>query len=241
MSKITCSNIEVTYVLKKKKLVEALKGLSISFNSSMVNVIFGENGCGKTTLFNCITGLIDYAGDIYFDEVNADNLTIRDRRISYVRQDLALNPKQTVFDNIAFPLQVRKLKPEEIVDKVYKVLAKLKISYLMNCLPKQISLGQQQKVLIAKILVTEPKVIILDEAFSNIDNESTKELQKYIKEYAIDNDAIVILASHDIDNALEFGDYFYLVNNEQVLLEGDRKHISKTRLEELFKKDEEES
>ena len=236
MSEILCKNIKVTYVLKHNNFVDGLDGLSICFNDNRVNVIFGENGCGKTTLFNCIIGLLGYDGEITFDGVDANSLDVVERKISYVPQSLNLLPKFTVFDNIALPLKNLKFKPQEILKRVYPMLEKFQIQHLINCLPNQISIGQQQKVCIAKALISEPRIIILDEAFSNIDPVNRRFIQKIIKEYVKETKCNVIYVTHDIPDAQFFGDYFFVINNREVLYESSKKKLAIHKLEKLVVK-----
>ncbi|MCQ2741987.1 MAG: ABC transporter ATP-binding protein [Bacilli bacterium] len=226
MAELTCKNIKITYIQKNKQFIDGLDGLSINFCSGGVTVIFGENGCGKTTLFNCITGLLAYDGEILFDGVNADELSIKERNIAYVQQNLSLFPKKTIFDNIAFPLKSQKLSPEEIVSKIYKVLRIFRISHLMNCLPSQISIGQLQKVCLAKAIVTEPKVLILDEAFSNLDPVTTESIQTIIKQYAKEKDIIVLYVTHSIKEGLIFGDYFKVMTKRGLTYDGTKENTT---------------
>ena len=237
---LDCKNIVVTYVLKKKQYVEALKGLSISFESGKVNIIFGENGCGKTTLFNCITGFIGYDGEISLDGDNINKLSVKDRKISYVQQNLILYPKLNVFDNLAFPLKQAKLKPEDITRQIYEILEDFKLTHIMNCLPNQISIGQFQKVLLAKALITKPKILILDEAFSNIDVANKRFIQEKVQEYSKNNDCIVIAVEHDFADASYYGDHFILLDNEKVIFECDKDNKSLNKLSELVMKHEKE-
>lgn len=240
MNQISCEDIKVTYILKKKELVDGLNGLSITFNSGRVNILMGDNGCGKTTLFNCIVGLLPYDGMIKFDDKDANELSIKDRKISYVQQQLTLFPRLTIFDNLAFPLKNNKLPQEEIIKKIYAILKEFGILHLANCLPRQISIGQFQKVLLAKALIVEPEVIILDEAFSNLDEVTSKFIQQKIKDYTVKNNAITISVYHSIDDAIMFGDYFYVINNHEVLFEGAKTKDIKHKIYRYLKDEEKE-
>lgn len=228
---LDCKNIVVTYILKKKQYIEALKGLSISFESGKVNIIFGENGCGKTTLFNCISGFLGYDGDILLDGDDIKKLSVKDRKISYVQQNLVLFPQLNIFDNLAFPLKQAKLKQEEITRLIYEILDDFKLTHIMNCLPNQISIGQFQKVMLAKALISKPKILILDEAFSNIDLKSKRFIQEKVKKYTKENDSITIAVEHDFDDALHYGDCFYLIDDSKVVIEAKNKQ----GLEEISK------
>jgi len=234
MNKLVCKEIVVTYILKKKVYVDGLDGLSISFDAGKVNIIMGENGCGKTTLFNCITGILPYDGTILFDDTNANSISTKDRKISYIRQDIALFPKLTIFDNLAFTLKNQKLKSDYITRKIYDVLKDFDIAHLINCIPSQLSIGQVQKVLLAKALISEPEILILDEAFSNVDKQTAKFIQRKISEYTKSKKAITLCVDHDIEDAVTFGDHFFVINNKEVVYESEKDEEIMDKLREHF-------
>lgn len=130
----------------------------------------GPSGCGKSTTLNCIAGLLEpTSGHIYFDDKDVTDLPPKDRNIGMVFQSYALYPHMKVIDNIAFSLKQRGMKKEERHQKAREVAKMLQIEQYLERKPSELSGGQQQRVSMARALVKDPKILLLDEPMSNLD------------------------------------------------------------------------
>ena len=148
----------------------ALDGIDLVFEDSTFVALLGPSGCGKTTTLNCIAGLLEpTSGKIFFGDKDVTQLQPKDRNIGMVFQSYALYPHLKVIDNIAFPLKQKGMKKAERYEKVRKIAKMLQIEYLLERKPTQLSGGQQQRVSMARALVKEPDVLLLDEPMSNLD------------------------------------------------------------------------
>ncbi len=215
MPQVKLENINVSYTHKKNKNF-VLKDLSVTFENNKINVILGESGCGKTTLLHLICGTLNAEqGSIYFDDLDITDFSIRNRNIALVNQNITLYPHLNVFKNIAFPLMHTNASGDEIKQRVYDVSKLLHIEHLLTRKPKQISLGQAQRVCIAKAIVKRPYVFLFDEPFSNLDEPLRIELRTELKKCLIDLNATSIFVTHSIKEAMTMGDYIYVMGDGQ--------------------------
>ena len=150
--------------------VRAVEDFSLEIEDGEFLTLLGPSGCGKTTLLRCIAGLeIPSSGRILIDNRDITQTPPKDRDISMVFQSYALFPHMTCYDNIAFPLKMRKAAKEEIVERVKETSEMLEISCLLERRPKELSGGQMQRVALGRALVRRPKVFLMDEPLSNLD------------------------------------------------------------------------
>lgn len=227
MPQVKLENISVAYSNKKNKNY-VLKDMNVTFESGKVNVILGESGCGKTTLLHLICGTLNAEqGSIYFDDLNVTFFSIRDRNIALVNQNITLYPHLNVFKNISFPLMHTLASGDEIKDRVYEVSKLLHIEHLLTRKPKQISLGQAQRVCIAKAIVKRPYVFLFDEPFSNLDEPLRIELRTELKKCLMDLNATSIFVTHSVKEAMSMGDYIYVMD--------EGKFVEKTKAENFLK------
>lgn len=207
MPKIEFQNVTSTYYNENTKLtVVALDDFSVTFENQKITAILGENGCGKTTLLKCICDFQKYTGNILLDDKNINSYTTKKRNIGYVPQDIMLNPKQNVFDNIAFSLMLKKIKAPEIREKVYSISEKLKISHVLNRRINELSKGQQQRISLAKALIKDPNILILDEPFSNLDKTNKEIIFGILDEFMRQEDRICIFVTHNTKDAVFYSD-----------------------------------
>jgi ABC-type sugar transport system ATPase subunit len=197
-----------------------LKDISLWLKQGDIGIVLGPNGAGKTTLLNTISGLqrID-SGKIFIAGKNVTDMPPEERNISYIFQNLALFPHLTVFENVAFPLRVKKEK--DITDKVNLILKKLDIEYLKFKYPLKISGGEKQRVAIARALITNPALLLMDEPFSSLDFEMRKfirqEFIQVIKEFSI----TTLFVTHDPYEAEEVGDQIFRIMQGKII-NGDK-------------------
>jgi len=199
-------------VSKSFGLTNVLNHVELSIEAGEFFVFLGSSGEGKTTILNIVAGVIRpdkgvvKIGDEIVDDSSNLYLPPEKRDVGYVFQNYALYPHMTVYDNIAFPLRMRKLSKDEISSRVKHVAEMLRIDHLLDRKPAQLSGGQQQRVAIARALVKEPKVLLMDEPFSNLDpylrTTVRTEIRRLIKQLGI----TTIMATHDQEEAMSLAD-----------------------------------
>ena len=157
-------------VRKSFGAVEVIKGVSLEIHSGEFMVFVGPSGCGKSTLLRLIAGLEDItSGTLSFDGEVVNGLSPSRRGVAMVFQSYALYPHMTVYDNMAFGMQLAHGTKEQIRERVEKAAEMLQIKQYLDRLPKQLSGGQRQRVAIGRAIVRDPKVFLFDEPLSNLD------------------------------------------------------------------------
>ena len=186
-----------------------------------VTVIFGPSGSGKTTVLQCLAGLlkpdagtIRVGGEIFFDCGRKINLTPQERRIGYVFQDLALFPHMTAAENVAFGILN---SANEKQSRVRQVLERFHISHLAANRPGEISGGERQRVALARALVISPRLLLLDEPFSALDDELKHSIIDDLKRWLEENQIPVLLVTHDREEARMLGGSMLLMKEGSVV------------------------
>jgi len=157
-------------VTKRFGDVVAVDKLNLDVRDKEFVILLGPSGCGKTTALRCIAGLeTPDEGEIYIGDQRVNDLDPANRDIAMVFQSYALYPHMTVFNNLAFPLENRKVPKNEIRERVKKVAQLLQIEELLQRKPKQLSGGQQQRVALGRAIIREPYAFLMDEPLSNLD------------------------------------------------------------------------
>ena len=234
MPKVSAKNITVTYQNYKRVDAKVLDDLSVSFPNGKISVIIGASGCGKSTLIRTISGIIKPdSGDILFDDNYVTYISSRDRNISYMNQDLVLYPKMNVFHNIAFPLEVQNISVEEIKERVNEVAELFDLLPLLTRKIKELSIGQAQRVLLAKAMIKKPSLYLLDEPFSNLDKPLSHALTIQLKKIFTKNSDTVIFISHDISDALAIADYIYVMEDGKFIAHGEPLELIKSKNEKV--------
>ena len=230
MVDVKLENINFSYKLKNKQKNIALKNINAYFEKEKIHVIIGSSGCGKTTLLKVIAGLLDEeTGHIYFDDTDITHFTIGDRRISLVNQNIVLYPHMNVFNNIANPLKALKVDIKEMRVRVEEVAALLNIKDLLGRKVHQISIGQAQRVAIARAIIKRPNVYLFDEPFSNLDIQNRDELRIELKKLLSTLHATAIFVTHDIKEAMLFGDDITIMDNGQIIEKLDSKNFMQAK------------
>ena len=203
---------------KNENLV--ISDMTASFPNGKISVIMGPAGCGKTTLLKSMLGLMEYDGDIYFDDTDVYSIPTYQRHMSYMSQDVYLYPHMTIFENIAFPLRTKKVEREELLKKVRFLAERFGIAHCLNVKPKYLSLGQQQRALLAREIVSDPKVLLLDEPVSHLDTPTKKDILDFIKTLNKDLKRTILYVTHSYKEALEVADRIYVMKEGKFILEG---------------------
>ena len=180
--------------------------------------LLGPSGCGKTTLLRMIagfrkpsTGSISIAGKIVSDDTTF--VPPERRGIGMVFQTYAVWPHMNVFDNVAYPLKIQKLKKDEIKKRVDAILEIVHLSQYEKRMPSQLSGGQQQRVALGRALVAEPKLLLLDEPLSNLDAKLRESMRFEIKDIQKKLGITVVYVTHDQVEAMTMSDRVFLINN----------------------------
>jgi len=187
--------------------VKAVDELSLEIRDKEFLALLGPSGCGKTTTLLIIAGFYrPTTGLVFFDDRVVNDLPPRERNIGMVFQSYALYPHMTAFDNIAFPLRLRKKRKKEIEKKVKAVASLLHIEEILQRRPGELSGGQQQRVALARALVKEPSLLLLDEPLSNLDAKLRIMMRAELKRLQKDLGITTIFVTHDQIEAMTMAD-----------------------------------
>lgn len=233
MPEIKIENLSFSYNKKKNGGAPILSDLNVVFPSNEVSVIVGPSGCGKTTLLKTILGLEKYEGNIYFDDILINNLSIKDRGLAYVNQNITLFEHLTAFENIAFPLKLVHASADEIRTRIKEVAELLHIESCLSRLPRQLSLGQCQRVSIAKALIKRPLACVFDEPFSNLDEPIANELIIELRQIFKKMNTTVIFVSHSTSQSFRLADKLYVMDEGNFVASGTPDEVVKINNERV--------
>jgi multiple sugar transport system ATP-binding protein len=170
-------------------------------------VLLGPSGCGKTTTMRMIAGLEDATGgDIFIDGVRVNDLDPKDRDVAMVFQSYALYPNMNVYENIRFPLKVRKIPEAEHNERVMRASAMVELDDFLHRKPAELSGGQRQRVALARAIVREPNVFLMDEPLSNLDAKLRVSTRAQIKNLSLELKVTTIYVTHDQIEAMTLAD-----------------------------------
>ncbi len=205
--------VRLENLVKRFGSVTAVDHVTLDIGDGEFVVLLGPSGCGKTTTLRLIAGLeLPDEGRILFGDRDVTYLPPRERNISMVFQSYAVWPHMTVYENIAFPMKIRKTPEQEIREKVLWAARLLQIEDLLDRYPHQLSGGQRQRVAVARAIVVEPDVLLMDEPLSNLDallrvimRSELKKLQRRIR-------VTTIYVTHDQVEAMVMADRVAIMN-----------------------------
>ncbi|WP_027059924.1 ABC transporter ATP-binding protein [Mesorhizobium loti] len=191
----------------------AVRDFSLSIAKGSFVTLLGPSGCGKTTILRSIAGLVDISdGQIMIGGRRVDDVPIYKRNIGLVFQSYALFPHKNVFDNVAFGLKYRNVPKPEIVRRVGQALEMVRLPGSEKKLPSQLSGGQQQRIALARAIVFEPQVLLLDEPLSALDANMREEMRVEIKKIQKETGITAIFVTHDQEEALSMSDRIVVMN-----------------------------
>ena len=213
MSTVTIKNLTKSFGSS-----QVLKEFNEEFHDGQFVTLLGPSGCGKTTMLRMIAGFeIPTTGEIWIDDKLVSGgktfLPPEKRDIGMVFQSYAVWPHMNVFDNVAYPLQIKHVKKEEIRTRVEKILETVHLSRYADRLPNQLSGGQQQRIALARALVAEPNLLLLDEPLSNLDAKLRESMRFEIKDITKSLGISVVYVTHDQTEAMAMSDRIFLINN----------------------------
>ena len=216
-------SLELKNVEKKVGIDTHIHPTSLKLEKNTINVLLGSTLAGKTTLMQIMAGLDKpTSGEIWFDGKNVTGMKVQKRNCSMVYQQFINYPNYTVYENIASPLEITGVKNDEIKQRVGKVAELLKLSAMLNKKPDELSGGQQQRTALARALVKDSDLILLDEPLANLDFKLREELREELPKLFEDRDCIVVYATTEPSDALMIG------GNTATLLEGKVIQYGKT-------------
>jgi glycerol transport system ATP-binding protein len=216
-------SLELKNVEKKVGTETHIYSTNLKLEKNTINVLLGSTLAGKTTLMQIMAGLDKpTSGEIWFNDENVTGKAVQKRNCSMVYQQFINYPNFTVFENIASPLKITGVKPDEIKERVGKVAELLKLSPMLNKKPDELSGGQQQRTALARALVKDSDLILLDEPLANLDFKLREELREELPKLFEDRDCIVVYATTEPLDALMIG------GNTATLLEGNVIQYGKT-------------
>ena len=194
-----------------------LKNLNLEINQGEFHVLLGPSGGGKTTTLSVMAGLTEQdSGSVFIGGLDVSNLSPGERKIGFVFQDHALFPHLTVFDNIAYGLRVRRIKEHSITRKVEYYLSKVSIAKEKGKFPHQLSGGQKQRAALARALVVEPEILLMDEPMSSLDSMTKESVRDELKSIQQEIGVTTVYVTHDQNEAILLGDRVSVLNNGRV-------------------------
>ncbi len=215
--------LETRSICKEYRKRRVVDEVSLQVRDSSVVGLLGPNGAGKTTTFYSIAGFIrPTRGAIYLDNQDITSLPIHKRAllgITYLAQESSVFRKLTVEENIRIVLEPLGLPRNEINNRIWDLLAELKIEHLAGNKGHTLSGGERRRVEIIRALATQPRFILLDEPFAGVDPLSVADLQQIIRELR-QRGIGVLISDHNVRETLQVCDFAYIMNNGQVLTSG---------------------
>lgn len=209
--------IELRQVSKRYGNVHALHPVDLAVRKGEFVTLLGPSGSGKTTLLNLIAGMVPPStGRIFIDGHDVTTSPPSRRQLGMVFQNYALMPHMTVFENIAFPLRVRRLGKQEIERKVREVLELVRLPDLATRKPRELSGGQQQRVSLARCIVYNPALILLDEPLGALDKKLREQMQLELRRIHAELGITMLNVTHDQDEALTMSDRIVLMNSGRI-------------------------
>ncbi|WP_175058820.1 tungstate ABC transporter ATP-binding protein WtpC [Thermococcus sp. 2319x1] len=212
-----------------------LKDISFEVRANEYFIILGPSGAGKTLLLELIAGIFTPdSGKIFMDGKEITFLPPEKRNLAYIPQNYALFPHMKVYDNIAYGLKLRKIQKNEIDRRVKEIAEILEISHLLHRKPKTLSGGEAQRVAIARALILEPKLILLDEPFANLDVQTRARLIQEMKRWKKELGFTALHVTHSFEEAVSLGDRVGVMLNGSLIQTGSvREVFSKPKNEEV--------
>ena len=202
-------NLQIT-----DKGVVAVQEFNLEIADNEFIVLVGPSGCGKSTTLRMIAGLEEISeGELYIGDRLVNDVEPKDRDIAMVFQSYALYPHMSVYENMAFPLKLRKMNKEEIDQRVRKAAETLDITQYLDRKPKALSGGQRQRVAIGRAIVREPKVLLMDEPLSNLDAKLRNQMRAEIIKLRQQINTTFIYVTHDQTEAMTLGDRIVIMRD----------------------------
>jgi len=214
MAKVLLKN--VTKVFGSK--VRAVDNLTLEIPDKGFISLLGPSGCGKTTTMRIIAGLEKpTSGKVYFDNEDVTDIHPRERDVAMVFQFPVLYPAISIFENIAFPLQARKIPKEEIKQRVNKIAKLFGLTKILSKRPRELDMGLKQRAVLARTFIRQPKICLLDEPLTNVDPKTRIELRTILKKMQSEFNETVVYVTHDQSESLTLADMIAVMDKGKLL------------------------
>ncbi|WP_035298927.1 ABC transporter ATP-binding protein [Brevibacillus thermoruber] len=215
MSKVI--DVELRNIMKKFQHNVVVRDFNLQVEQGEFVSFLGPSGCGKTTTLNMIAGFLDPdEGELLIKGRRMNGVPPYKRELGMVFQTYSLFPHMTVAENVAYGLKLRKVGKAEMQERVKRVLELVKLPHVADRYPKQLSGGQRQRIAIARALVIEPSLLLLDEPLSNLDAKLREELRDELKRLHQEIGVTTIFVTHDQEEALSLSDRIVVLNHGRV-------------------------
>jgi putative spermidine/putrescine transport system ATP-binding protein len=217
------SFVQIHKVSKRYQEQIVLQQVSLSVEKGELVTLLGPSGCGKSTLLRCIAGLTEMepGGKIIVGGTDITHLPPKDRGVGMVFQTYALFPNLNVFENIGFGLKMKGLSKADYTPKVKRMMELVHLSDRAELYPHQLSGGQQQRVALARSLVMEPDILLLDEPLSALDAKIRKSLQQELRRIQKELSITTVFVTHDQEEAMSISDRIFIMEQGQIVQSGD--------------------
>ena len=232
--------IEVTDLQKKFETIEAVKKINFNIKKNQTLALLGPNGCGKTTTIGMLLGLITpTSGQIFITEkeLNYKNHQFLDI-MNFASPYVELPKKLTVLENLKVYGRMYLIK--NLSDKIEQLIEDLNLKPFLNKKTGELSSGQKNRVSLAKSLINNPKILLLDEPTASLDPDTGDYIRSYLEKYKIENNVSILLASHNMAEVMRLSDYVLMMKEGQIIDQGTATNLidkhGRENLEQVFLK-----
>jgi putative spermidine/putrescine transport system ATP-binding protein/spermidine/putrescine transport system ATP-binding protein len=209
--------VELRGVVKRYGSFTAVQPMDLAVEPGAFVTLLGPSGCGKTTTLRMVAGLAQpSAGDILIKGARVNDVPIHKRNLGIVFQNYALFPHKTVYDNVAFGLKYRQVPKPQIAERVKRALELVQLPQMAERFPNQLSGGQQQRIALARAVVVEPDVLLLDEPLSALDANLREEMRVELKKIQHQLGITTLFVTHDQSEALAMSDKIIVMNQGRI-------------------------
>lgn len=218
--------VQLRGVYKHFDKVVAVEKMDLDIEEGSLVTLLGPSGCGKTTILRMIAGLeTPSEGDIYIKGQRVNDIPIHKRNLGMIFQNYALFPHKTIFDNVAFGLKYRDVPKDQIKEKVTKALEMVRLPGVEKRMPSQLSGGQQQRIAMARAIVIEPIVLLMDEPLSALDANLREEMRREIDNIQQMIGVTTVFVTHDQREALSMSDKIVVMKQGLLQQEGSPEEV----------------
>ncbi|MGA8018259.1 MAG: ABC transporter ATP-binding protein [Desulfobacterales bacterium] len=213
-------------VMKRFDSFKAVEKMNLDIPEGSLVTLLGPSGCGKTTLLRMLAGLErPTEGDIFIKGRRINDTPVHKRNLGMIFQNYALFPHKTIFDNVAFGLKYRDVSKDDIKKKVTRALEMVRLPGVENRMPAQLSGGQQQRIALARAIVIEPDVLLMDEPLSALDENLREEMRREVDNLQSMLGVTTIFVTHDQREALSMSDKIVVMREGLKLQEGSPEEV----------------